>query len=1501
MATHTNTSGDLTSSAGNSGPATADLVVAADRPGFTKSFSPAALNIGGRSTLTFTLDNSANANFFFSPSFTDPLPAGIVVADPPNASTNCPGSVFNATAGADTVSLSTPAPGVNPAGSTCTASVDVKATGVGIAENVSSELLTTAGGPLVSSGFATDSIELATDELVFQKDFIDDPVLPGGTVVLEFSILNANRSNSATDITFTDDLDAVLAGLVAVDTPVVDPCGVGSLISGTSLLTLSGGSLGPGERCSFSVELQVPAGAAAGGYPNITSTIAADVGGSPLIAAAATETLFINEAPSLTKTFLTNPVGSGGTTQIEFTVTNNSSTSAATDITFNDNISQFLSGATVTSGFQTDICGTGSSLSVQTISAEIFLVLSGGNVPAGGSCTFTADLQLPEGVAGGPAVNTTGNISATVDGNTQVGNAATATLDVVAAPTLQKQFTDDPVQPGDTVTLEFTLSHDAAATGDATGITFTDDLDAVLGGLVATGLPTSNVCGAGSQISGTGLLTLTGGVLAPGESCTFAVTLQVPPGALPGSYTNTSSSVSATVDGVPAIGLFAADDLDVAGLTFTKQFVDSPVIAGDTATLRFTIENTSATSDVTDLFFTDNLGSMLSGATAVAPLPTDPCGAGSSLTGTNFLIFTDGSLTAGTSCTFDVTVQVPPGTEDNAYLNVTSNLGGSIGGDTFSLPPASAPLEVDSNFLLLGKSFTNDPSIPGGTVTLEFTLTNGNATEAVTAIGFTDDLDATLSGLSATGLPANDVCGAGSTLSGTGLLTLSGGTIAAGGSCTFAVTLQLPAVVTGASFVNTTSSVTGTTVGSALPVGGSPASDTLRVNNVAFSKAFDGPSTATGNPVLTFTIENLSASNGVSGLSFTDNLNAVLPGLAATGTPISNLCGNGSQLSGSTFLTFVGGSLGPNETCSIAVSLAVPAGTAPGQYANTTSNLTANGLQVAAPATAMLQIEPPPAFSKVFLPNAISTGGTSTLTFSIDNTASAVAANALAFTDNLPAGLAVATPPNAASTCGGAVSAPSGAGTIGFSGGNVAAGGACTVQVDVTGTSEGNFVNVTEALTSSSGNSGTASDAIDVISDEFALTKSFRTEPVLPGGLVELELSIVNGSAFPLTDIALNDDLGAMLAGTVAEGLPQADTCGTGSLVSGASVVTLTDGNLAAGASCTVVIPVRVPTGATGGTFTNATSVATGTREGLPVQADPDSADLVVEPLGFAKSFDPALVPTGGTTSAIFVITNPDPANAAAGLTFSDDLEAFVPGMTASNTPIADACGAGSLVSGTSIITLTDGTIAAGGSCTIQVALNVPASAVPGDFTNTTTALTGATGGNQTDAAAASAVLGIQPLPTFAKAFSPGAILARESATLTFVIDNSSSQLAAASLAFVDSLPAGMAVAAFPAIANTCGGTLTAAPGDGVIQLTGGTVAAGAACQIQVDITVNSSGTFTNVTDDLTSSLGNSGNATATLTANQAVPVPFLNVVWLALLSLLLVGLGWNALDTRRT
>ncbi len=124
---------------------------------------------------------------------------------------------------------------------------------------------------------------------------------------------------------------------------------------------------------------------------------------------------------------------------------------------------------------------------------------------------------------------------------------------------------------------------------------------------------------------------------------------------------------------------------------------------------------------------------------------------------------------------------------------------------------------------------------------------------------------------------------------------------------------------------------------------------------------------------------------------------------------------------------------------------------------------------------------PPTVFSKSFTPDTIFSGGISTLTFTIDNSANAIAAANLDFTDNLPAGVVVNTPPNASTTCtGGVLTAVAGAGVITYTGGSVAALSTCTVQVDVTSAVAAVYVNVSGDLTSSSGNSGPASDTLTV-------------------------------------------------------------------------------------------------------------------------------------------------------------------------------------------------------------------------------------------------------------------------------------------------------------------------------------------------------------------------------------------------------------------------------------
>ena len=1438
---HMNVSGDLTSSAGNSGPASADLTVAIERPGFSKSFTPNSIPLGSRSTLTFTIDNTLNEGGVSNLSFTDNLPAGMEIADPANAATTCGTApiapTLTADAGTSLIALSYFGVSDFPAvagGDTCTVTVDVVATGGGLLGNISEELM----ADFASAGRASATLEATVAALAIRKTFVDDPAPPGGAVTLDFRIDNFDRSFSATSVSFTDDLGAALAGLT-FSSLLSNDCGGSVSGLGSDTIALTDGSVAPESFCTISTRLTAPVGAAPGAYTNTTGAVTATVDASPVVGNTASDDLFVAPVPLLTKLFVSDSVGAGETVTLRFTIMNTSATSGATDIEFIDELTDGSSGnpADPTSGFlpfpvQAALpptpdppCGGGSSLALISLDIDRqALFLSGGSLAAAGmagdSCTFDVTLTVPVGFPSGVYVNTTEEITATVDGETRTGKPASDDLVVAAAPSLLKAFTDDPVDPGDTVTLEFTLTHDLNAPADATGIAFSDDLSATLAGLTAIGLPITDVCGSGSQLSGTTNLVFTGGSLAPGASCVFSATLQVPAAAPAGSHTNTTSNVTATVDGQPATANSATDDLKVAGLSLVKSFTDDPVIPGETVTLEFTISNTSpitdGTADATAIFFTDNLDVALSNLTAVGLPLTDICGAGSQLTGTSGntnLVFSNGSLLAGESCTFSVTLQTPLAAASATYSNTTSSFLASIDGSIVTFDNASDDLTVSSDLLLLSKSFTDDPVAPGGAVTLEFTLNNLDATRSATSIAFTDDLDAALAGLTAATLLSN-ACGGSLGGIGTSALSFTGGALGPGATCALSVRLDVPAGLSfGAIATNTTSQVAGSLGG--LSITGPPASDDLQIDFLAFTKAFDGPTIAGGAPMLTFTIQNLNATAGVGDISFTDDLDAVLSGLVATGLPLNDICGTGSQLAGASFLTLTGGDLLPGGWCTINVPLQVPPTAAPGDFLSVTSDLFSAGLPLTGPASATLTVVPTPSFSKSFTPAAIAFRGVSTVDFTIDNTASSVAASSLDFTDNLPAGMVIATPSNASTTCaGGALTAAAGSSVITYSGGSVAAATSCTITVDVTSSTVGLQVNTTGDLTSSLGVIGAASAALDVLAPSPAITLTTlpATQAVIAGGAAAFTVTVTNIGDVELTNVTVSDPLApdcARTLGMLASGATSSYDCS----LSGVSA-----------------------------DFTNVATVVGTPPVGAPVTA---SASVVVDALvpAISLSMTPAAqaVIAGGAAAFTVTVTNVGDVELA-NVTVSD--------------PLAPDC-ARML-----------GALASGAALSYDCAL----SGVSADFSNVATVVgTPSAGAPVMASASAEVAITSTSVPGFSKSFEPNSMDTGAISTLTLTIDNTANAVAATGLAFTDNLPPDVAVATPANGSTTCtGGALTAAAGTSVITYSGGMVAAGASCTITVDVTSATAGMHVNTVESLTSSLGASGPATATLTVNIA-------------------------------
>jgi len=180
---------------------------------------------------------------------------------------------------------------------------------------------------------------------------------------------------------------------------------------------------------------------------------------------------------------------------------------------------------------------------------------------------------------------------------------------------------------------------------------------------------------------------------------------------------------------------------------------------------------------------------------------------------------------------------------------------------------------------------------------------------------------------------------------------------------------------------------------------------------------------------------------------------------------------------GGNTISYSGGTVAAGASCTVTARVT---GSAAGEHLNTSGNLTSS-LGDSGAASATLTVNPQPGFGKTFTPALIRAGGVSQLRFTIDNSSSTVAANALAFTDTLPAALRIASPANASSSCsGGTLTAVAGGGELTYSGGSVAAGASCIVRVDITSGTGGAHVNTSGDLTSSLGNSGTASATLTV-------------------------------------------------------------------------------------------------------------------------------------------------------------------------------------------------------------------------------------------------------------------------------------------------------------------------------------------------------------------------------------------------------------------------------------
>jgi fimbrial isopeptide formation D2 family protein len=398
------------------------------------------------------------------------------------------------------------------------------------------------------------------------------------------------------------------------------------------------------------------------------------------------------------------------------------------------------------------------------------------------------------GTAAGTQNNTTGNVTSTEGGT---GGTASASINVVAPPSIAKVFNPSSIALNATTSLTFTITNPAANAVSLTGVAFTDTLP--------TGLTVANatatVCGGTLTTTAPTGIALSGATIAANGQCQFSVTVT---GATAGQFTNTTGNVTSTNGGT---GNTATANLTVATPpTITKAFGAASILLNASTSLTFNISNPNTSLALSGIAFSDTLPAGLVVATPNG-LTSNCGGTATAAAGSGSISLTGGSLAANASCTVSLNVTgVQAGVQNNTTGPISSNESGAgATSNTASITVIGPPS--------IAKAFGAASINLNATTTLTFTITNPNATVALTGVGFGDTLPAGLTIPNPNGLTGS--CGAGTittgTVSGFSVVNLANGTIAAGGSCTFSINVT---GTSGGHKVNTTGTVTSSNAGS---------------------------------------------------------------------------------------------------------------------------------------------------------------------------------------------------------------------------------------------------------------------------------------------------------------------------------------------------------------------------------------------------------------------------------------------------------------------------------------------------------------------------------------------------------------------------------------------------------------------------------------------------------------------------------------------------------------
>ena len=935
-----------------------------------------------------------------------------------------------------------------------------------------------------------------------------------------------------------------------------------------------------------------------------------------------------------------------------------------------------------------------------------------------------------------------------------------------AGPALSLSVADapDPIGPG--ANLTYTLAYANGGVASASSVVITDAVPANTTFVSAT---------AGGTLSG-GTLTWTVGGLASGVTGSVQMTVRVSSSLANGTTITNSAAVIDSAETTPATAATAFTTVSsLPVLTVSATDGPDPVAAGSNITYTLSYAN-NGTGGATAVVVTDAVPANTTFVSATA---------GGTLAG-GTVTWSIGSLAAGASGSVQMVVRA-----NSPLANGTTITNGTYAVDcaeTAAIAGAAVTTTVTSApVLALSASDAPDPVTAGANITYTLTLSNsGNMNASATVV--------------TVGVPSNTTfvsATAGGTHS-AGTVTWNVGALAAGGSGSAQLVVRVANPLANGTIIT----LAGASVDCAetTPVAGAAVTTTVTSAPVLTLSVGDAPDPVAAGGNITYTLNwsntgsmNASAVVLAAGVpANTTFVSATAGGAEAAGTVTWNVGALATGASGSaqmvvrvasplangTVIAHAGGSIGSAETTPVA----------------------------GAAVTTTVTSAPLLALTRTDAPDPVTAGGnlTYTLTFANNGTADATS---VVLTDTVPANTTFVSATLAGTQA---------AGTVTWNLGTLAAGASGSAQLVVRVASPlANGTTITSgagSLDSAQTNPVAGSAATTTVSSAPVLTVSQTDapDPVNAGANLTYTLTYGNGG-------------NANATGTILRHVFPANTTYVSSTPAGtlsAGVVAWSLGSLAAGATGSAQMVVRVASPLANGTLIASDGLSIDSNETAAV-----TAATITTSVGSSPSFNltvtdsPDPVAAGANVTYTVGYTNAGNANATGTV-----LTAVVP----ANTTFVSATAGGTLSAGT--VTWSLGAVNAAATGSVQMVVRVTS-----PLANGTTIASGALSIDCAETAAApgpstTTTVASVPVLTIGAADAPDPVQAGANLTYTLSYANTGNA-DATGVVISDTLPASTTF-----VSATAGGTATGS----VVTWNIGSVAAAATGSVQMVVRVAS-------------------------------------------------------------